>query len=132
MAVGKGSMARASRAAAKAAPADAEVKTQKENKEAVQAKAADEIKAASGIKDAQGAGEETAKKTTETKKASGAKRGTGTKKAAKKTATAHVVAAPSPEVLDKIIYQESSQVLNRDAEPNERFGVGESMPIYFF
>jgi hypothetical protein len=60
------------------------------------------------------------------------KKTTAKKTTAKKTVTENVIAAPSPEVLDAIVYQESSQVLNRDAEPNEGFGVGDSMPIYYY
>ena len=31
-----------------------------------------------------------------------------------------------------IEYQKSAQVLDREAEENETFGVGDAMPIYFF
>ncbi|MCR5054997.1 MAG: hypothetical protein K6A69_09165 [Lachnospiraceae bacterium] len=59
------------------------------------------------------------------------------KKAVKKAAESApvketaVIAAPSEEVMKKVVYQESSQVLKRDAKPGETFGVGDSMPIYF-
>lgn len=32
----------------------------------------------------------------------------------------------------KIIYQKSAGMLERAAEPNERFGVGDAMPFYYF
>jgi hypothetical protein len=45
--------------------------------------------------------------------------------------TASVIAAPSEDVLKKVVYQKSAQVLDRDAKPGETFGLGDSMPIYF-
>ena len=45
--------------------------------------------------------------------------------------TEAVIAAPSPEVVGAIVYQKSSQVLERAAEPNERFGLGDAMPVYY-
>ncbi len=49
----------------------------------------------------------------------------------KKVETASVIAAPSEDVLKKVVYQKSAQVLDRDAKPGETFGLGDSMPIYF-
>ncbi len=42
-----------------------------------------------------------------------------------------VIAAPQEEVMRKVVYQESSQILKRDAAPGETFGIGDSMPIYY-
>ena len=42
-----------------------------------------------------------------------------------------VIAAPDDEVMQKIVYQPSSQILTRQADPNEAFGVGDDMPIYY-
>lgn len=54
----------------------------------------------------------------------------------KKTAAAEtgasVIAAPSNEVMEQIVYQKSSGMLERAAEPNERFGLGDAMPVYYF
>jgi O-acetyl-ADP-ribose deacetylase (regulator of RNase III) len=79
------------------------------------------------------------KEVQETVEAKAAPESAGTKKpaaskktSAKKAPAKHVIAAPSPEVLDGIVYQESSQVLDRAAAPNERFGVGDAMPIYYY
>lgn len=33
---------------------------------------------------------------------------------------------------DIITYQKSAGMLDRAAEPNERFGVGDAMPFYYF
>lgn len=115
MAVGKGSMARASKAATNtAAPKDT--------------KAADTVKVEKAVSG------ETAKKTTAAKV-----KKTTTKKAvdkamAKETSVAAsaVIGGTSKEVLKAIEYQKSSQVLDREPEKNETFGVGEAMPIYFF
>ena len=43
----------------------------------------------------------------------------------------------TPTVLEKeaegeIVYQKSSGMLERAAEPNERFGLGDAMPVYYF
>ena len=43
-----------------------------------------------------------------------------------------VISGTSKEVVQMIEYQKSSQVLDREPETNETFGVGEAMPIYFF
>lgn len=103
MAVGKGSMERASKAVAKPAEAakapEAEVKT--------------EVK--------------TEVKKTEVKAAPAKK--PAAKAPVKKTA---VITGTSKQVMDKIVYQPSSQLLERDAEPNESFYIGDDMPIYYF
>lgn len=33
---------------------------------------------------------------------------------------------------EEIVYQKSSGMLERAAEPNERFGIGDAMPVYYF
>lgn len=50
----------------------------------------------------------------------------------KTVVTAETVAAPSEEVLRQIIYQRSDGILERDAKPNESFGLGDAMPVYYF
>ena len=42
-----------------------------------------------------------------------------------------VIASPDKEVLQKIVYQPSSQILTREVDPSESFGVGDDMPIYY-
>lgn len=49
-----------------------------------------------------------------------------------KTAAASTIAAPAGEVMEKIVYQKSDGMLERDAKPNERFGLGDAMPVYYF
>lgn len=44
---------------------------------------------------------------------------------------ASVIAAPDEAVMQKIVYQPSAQILTREVGPNESFGVGDSMPIYY-
>ncbi len=39
---------------------------------------------------------------------------------------------PDQKVMEKIVYQKNSGILERDALPNERFGLGEAMPVYYF
>mgnify|MGYP000798701927 FL=1 len=85
MAVGKGSMARAS-------------------------KAADNISVSKETK------RTTAKTTAKTKAVTASK----------------VISGTSKEVMQMIEYQKSDQVLDREPEENETFGVGDAMPIYFF
>lgn len=92
MAVGKGSMARASKAVAKP-----EIK--------VEEKVDGEVKKAPAKK-------------APVKKAKAPKQA--------------VIASTSEQVMDTIVYQKSSQILDRDANPNESFYVGDAMPIYFF
>lgn len=43
-----------------------------------------------------------------------------------------VISGTSKEVMRMIEYQKSDQVLDREPEENETFGVGDAMPIYFF
>lgn len=43
-----------------------------------------------------------------------------------------VISGTSKEVMQMIEYQKSDQVLEREPEENETFGVGDAMPIYFF
>lgn len=52
--------------------------------------------------------------------------------AAETVTAAKTVAAPDEKVLQQIVYQSSSGMLERDAEPNERFGLGDAMPVYYF
>ena len=124
MAVGKGSMARASKAADNTS-------VPKETKETVVTEQA---------KPGRAVVEEPVKKAA----ATGTKR-TATKKAAAKTTTAKtttvktkavtaskVISGTSKEVMHMIEYQKSDQVLDREPEENETFGVGDAMPIYFF
>lgn len=110
MAVGKGSLTRAAKAAVKTEPEAKEVKATAKKTEAVK-----EVKPA-------------AKKTEAAKEVKpAAKKAPAKKVPAKKS----VVAAPSKEVVEKIIYQSSQGVLDRDAMVNEQFGIGDSMPVYF-
>lgn len=123
MAVGKGSMARASKAADNTS-------VPKETKETIVTEQA---------KPGHAVVEEPVKKAA----ATGTKR-TATKKAATKTTSAKttvktkavtaskVISGTSKEVMHMIEYQKSDQVLDREPEENETFGVGDAMPIYFF
>ena len=43
-----------------------------------------------------------------------------------------VISGTSKEVMQMIEYQKSDQVLDREPEENETFGVGDAMPIYLF
>ena len=43
-----------------------------------------------------------------------------------------MISGTSEEVMHMIEYQKSNQVLDREPEENETFGVGDAMPIYFF
>ena len=43
-----------------------------------------------------------------------------------------VISGTSKEVMQMIEYQKSDQVLDREPEENETFGVGDAMPIYIF
>lgn len=69
-------------------------------------------------------------------KAKAAEKKTGTAAKTSKTAetvtAAKTIAAPDGKVLQEIVYQSSSGILDRDAEPNERFGLGDAMPVYYF
>ncbi len=55
---------------------------------------------------------------------------TSVKKAVKPKAAA--IAAPTKEVMEKIIRRSDDGMLGRDARPNERFGIGDAMPVYYF
>lgn len=115
MAVGKGSMARASKAAGKKTDSKAAVVANVDEAVA-EAVAADTKKAAP-------------------KKATGKK--AATKKAEETqeevvVSASAVVAAASEQVMKQIVYQKSAQVLDREPEVNETFGIGEAMPIYLF
>lgn len=123
MAVGKGSMARASKA----------VDNTSVSKEIKETAVTEPVKADHVVT------EEPVKKAA----ATGTKR-TATKKAAAKTTTAKttaktkavtaskVISGTSKDVMHMIEYQKSNQVLDREPEENETFGVGDAMPIYFF
>lgn len=50
--------------------------------------------------------------------------------AADNAGTAAVIAAPEESVMD-VIYQSSAQILDRAAAPNERFAIGDAMPVYY-
>lgn len=110
MAVGKGSMERASKAVA--APKTEPAKVEEVKIEAPKAETVKEKAPKTEVK-----------KTTPKKKA--------VKKPAAVKDTA-VIAATNEQVMEKIVYQSSSQMLDRDAKPNESFYVGDDMPIYFF
>ena len=61
------------------------------------------------------------------------KRTTANTTAKTKAVTASkVISGTSKEVMQMIEYQKSDQVLDREPEENETFGVGDAMPIYFF
>ena len=72
---------------------------------------------------------ERAAKASSSKKKAG---GTAKAKTAGSAAAAQTVTAPDEAVLQQIVYQSSSGMLSRDAEPNERFGLGDAMPVYYF
>ncbi len=61
-----------------------------------------------------------------------AKKPAAPKKTTKAAPKESVIAAASPEVMGEIVYQSSSQILERAAEPNEQFALGDAMPIYYF
>lgn len=107
MAVGKGSMARA----AKAAGQDGAALAKETEKAPVSAK-------------------KTTRKPAAVDKAASA--GTAKKAAGKTVAAAETIAAPTEEVLQQIVYQKSGGMLERDAAPNEIFGLGDAMPVYYF
>ena len=61
------------------------------------------------------------------------KRTTANTTAKTKAVTASkVISGTSKEVMQMIEYQKSDQILDREPEENETFGVGDAMPIYFF
>ena len=70
----------------------------------------------------------TAKKTSiSTKKTSGK-----TVAATETVAAAEMIAVPTEAVMQQVVYQTSSGMLERDANPNEIFGLGDAMPVYYF
>ena len=123
MAVGKGSMARASKAADNTS-------VSKEIKETAVTEPvkADHVVTEEPVKKAAATGT----KCTATKKAA-AKTTTAKTTAKTKAVTASkVISGTSKDVMHMIEYQKSNQVLDREPEENETFGVGDAMPIYFF
>lgn len=50
---------------------------------------------------------------------------------AKQETAKSVIASPDKKVMQQIVYQPSAQILTRDVAPNESFGVGDDMPIYY-
>lgn len=77
---------------------------------------------------------ERAAKTAKTAKKTPAsvKKATAEAVAAESVAAAEIIASPSGEVLQQIVYQASEGMLERDAKPNEIFGLGDAMPVYYF
>ncbi|MCR4797922.1 MAG: hypothetical protein K5853_05670 [Lachnospiraceae bacterium] len=79
------------------------------------------------------AGKSTAAKAA--KKTTGAKKSTVEKITAEKKTTpvadTAVITGMSEEVVKKVVYEDISQVLTRDAEAGEAFGIGDAMPIYY-
>ena len=131
MAVGKGSMARASKAAAG---------KNKEVKAAVIANADEKVAEVVAVDTKEEVAKEEPKKTapkktvakkTTTKKAT-SKKAVSEEKQEVTVAASSVVAATSEQVMNQIVYQKSAQVLDREPEANETFGIGEAMPIYLF
>ena len=55
-----------------------------------------------------------------------------TVKTTETVAAAEIIASPDEQVLGQIVYQSSSGMLERDAGPNEIFGLGDAMPVYYF
>ena len=68
----------------------------------------------------------------ETAKRTPAVRKTVESSAAAEKPKAAEIAAPTEEVMTHIIYETSHGMLERDAEPNENFGLGDPMPVYYF
>ena len=46
-------------------------------------------------------------------------------------ARSSVIAAPDKAVAGTIVYSPASQILTREAAPNESFAIGDSMPVYY-
>lgn len=128
MAVGKGSMARASKAAA-AKKVDVKAAVVEKVEEAVVAEVKEEAPKAKATVKKAAPKKETAKKEAAPKKTT-AKKATPKKEEA--VAAGVVVEATSEQVMNEIVYQKSAQVLDREPEANETFGIGEAMPIYLF
>lgn len=51
---------------------------------------------------------------------------------AENVSKAETVKKQKPQKEKTIVYQKSSGMLERAAEPNERFGLGDAMPVYYF
>lgn len=120
MAVGKGSMARA---AAKVTTKDAPKAVVKKSAPKSEEVKTEVKKTATPVKEAP------------VKKAAPAKKPAATKKAAPvKNAPVKksVIAGTDKQVMDVIVYEANKQMLDRDAKPNERFEIGDDMPVYFF
>lgn len=100
MAVGKGSMERAAKAAAPA-------KTTEKKQTAVDAKTVEKKPEREAVK-------------AEVKKPSEIQTKAETKR------------KPRTKAQEQIVYQKSSGMLERAAEPNELFGLGDEMPVYYF
>jgi len=133
MPIGKDSLNRAATAAGKSKSTKPVAKTQvkkpiEDEKKAVAAKkTTTEVKAAVT---------KTAEKKTVDKKTAD-KKAVDKKAAVKKTTVKKATVknsrlTPLKEVMDMIQYEESFQVLQRDAGVNETFGIGDAMPIYYY
>lgn len=120
MAVGKGSMARASKAAAQKAGIEnmTEAANTAAETGAISERSQMPLKVTTKPTTGKTAGKKTIAKKAAPKKETGA--------------AAAVVGAASEQVMREIVYQKSSQVLDRETKVNETFGVGEAMPIYFY
>lgn len=125
MAVGKGSMARA---AAKVATKDAPKAVVKKSAPKSEEVKTEVKKAAAPVKEAPVKKAAPAKKPAATKKAEPKKAAPVKKAPVKKS----VIAGTDKQVMDVIVYEANKQMLDRDAKPNERFEIGDDMPVYFF
>ncbi len=67
---------------------------------------------------------DTAKKTVSAKK-------TPAGETPEKTVQGAETITPSEQAMGRIVYQKSAEILERDAEPNESFGIGDAMPVYY-
>lgn len=113
MAVGKGSMERAAKAAG----------TDPAKKSADDVQMSSEKKTGSDVV-----------KNTKRRKTSGnrtAPKQSVSKQPAAETPAAEASAAET-ETEGQIVYQKSSGMLERPARPNEQFGLGDAMPVYYF
>lgn len=68
----------------------------------------------------------------EKKEKPAAKTAVKTAKPSAKTAKPSADTVSKEEVSKQIVYEKNQGMLDRDAEPNERFGVGDAMPVYYF
>lgn len=120
MAVGKGSMARASKAADNTSVPKETIAT--EQAKPGHAVVEEPVKKAAATGTKRTVAKKAATKTTSAKTTVKTKAVTASK----------VISGTSKEVMHMIEYQKSDQVLDREPEENETFGVGDAMPIYFF